>query len=211
LRFSLDSRRVRTGFLSRLHSEPEDEVASVLGEALAGRASRVPERERQSLIDAVFSRIGEAGFDAYRFRMENDLRGVPLTSGQTAILARLAGPGNERGVRYFALTVLTRSARKSDAVQETKDLLLSFLPADLPEIRDLCAGLLVELPADAEVVAALARSAREDPQWNVRYTALASLAKSADADEVRPVLTAAAEDPDERVASKARQLLSRLR
>ena len=75
-------------------------------------------------------------------------------------------------------------------------------------VRDLSARLLRTLPPDPSTLARLSSAARSDPAWNVRHQALDTLAAFGDGPLIREVLRAGTEDPDARVAARARELLA---
>jgi len=88
-------------------------------------------------------------------------------------------------MRSFALTVLGGAASHGgdEATRSARALLDSTLASDLdPALRDLSARLLSRLPADDTSVGLLAHAGREDAAWNVRYTAIETLAKTARAE-----------------------------
>jgi hypothetical protein len=144
--------------------------------------------------------------------MENDLSGLPLSAERRTALTELTGASHEFGVRSFALQILAETAEASggDAVRDTRRLLAGLLTSDLAvPARDLSARLLRSVPADDESLAALASAAHKDVAWNVRYTAIETYAKVAPAAESRALLEAAAADTDERVRTRAQELLKR--
>jgi hypothetical protein len=212
LRHSLGAGNARDSFRNRLAIEPEDGVAAILGEALVGHARRVEDPvERDRIVEEVLARASTPAFDALRFRIEDDLSGMPLPESARTTLAAMAEPASPFGERAFAFTVLARSAAAGDAtaVARTRTLLRSALAADrAAPVRDLSARLLRHLPPDPADRPVLVKAAREDPAWNVRYTALETLAKVAPT-EARPVLESAREDRDPRVADLAESLLAR--
>jgi hypothetical protein len=215
LRHSLASADAREAFLLSLGREREDAVAAVLGEALAGRAGRSGDpAERRGIVEALLARAPEEGLDAYRFRMEDDLAGVALEPDARTRLEGLAGPGSPFAVRAFALSVLARSAVASgaEAAAAARDLLAGVVARDGDAAaRDLAARLLRSLPWEEAAGAALAKAAREDAAWNVRFTALETLASYGPRPGVAAALEAAAGDSDARVAARARALRERLR
>jgi HEAT repeat protein len=214
LRHTVAEGDVRDAFLDRLPGEPADEVAQVLGETLAGRAGLTPdETDRRAIVEALVARAGEEGLDGYRFRMEDDLQRVPLESDARRALERLAGAGHSFAVRSFALTALAGSASRSgpDAEAGTRSLLVTLLGSDPdPAVRDLAARLLHRVPYDAAAAAALAKAARQDAAWNVRFTAAETLAGYGSKPGVAEALDTVASDPDARVAGRARELRAKL-
>jgi HEAT repeat protein len=113
------------------------------------------------------------------------------------------------GVRAFALTVLAGAGGGAGA--EARGLLETCLREDTDEaVRDLAARLLGNLPADDGSLAQLARASAADTAWRVRYSAVEALAASGRSAAVLPALRAASADADERVATRAKELLRRL-
>ncbi len=210
LRHSLGFPDATDGFLARLPAEEVDAVAAVLGEGLAVRARRADPAVRDQLVETVLARAAAEGSDEMRLRVENDLERIPLPAAARDRLRALAAPSRPFGDRSFALTVLAGSAAAAGGgdLAEVRGLLSEALARDAdPAARDLAARLTGTLPADDAGRAALGAAAREDAAWNVRHAALTALARLGPAEAVRPVLEAAAEDPDPRVAEQARRLL----
>jgi hypothetical protein len=215
LRHSVDAPRPREAFLAALARESTDEVATVLGEALAGWAGRTRDAaERTDVIASLLRRVPEAGLDGYRFRMENDLAEVPLGPVSRAVLRDLTAAPHPFGIRTFALNVLARGSRASgeQAGREARKLLERIVVDETDAaVRDRAARLLREVPPTSFTLTLLARTAREDAAWNVRHSAVETLATFGPRPEVLSALEAATADPDERVAAGARRSLSRLR
>jgi hypothetical protein len=215
LRHTTSQPDVRSAFAQSLRTEGEDDVALVLGESLAAWARRaVDPGERDGVLALVVDRASDERFDAYRLRIEDDLRGAPLSTADRERLRALADPARPFGFRAFALTVLAtaKSSDGADAEGDSRAFLHRTLAGDAdPAARDLCAQLLSRLPADAATVAALARAARDDTAWNVRHAAVTSLAHLGARDDVRAAIEAAQFDNDPRVAQEAREALERLR
>jgi hypothetical protein len=213
LRHSVEAADVRRAFLSALAAEPRDEVALVMGEALAGWAGGTEDRAaRAEVVRRLLGRAGDDGFDGYRFRMEDDLRRVALDLKERALLHEYALSARPFAVRSFALTVLAGSAERSgrEAEDETRALLHGLLAGDRDgAVRDLAARLLGKLPPNAESLELLAEVSRRDPAWNVRYAAVEALAASGRHPRVVAALTAASSDTDPRVAKRARALARR--
>jgi hypothetical protein len=212
LRHSLDSPDARAAFLATLARETSDEVAPVLGEALAQRAGATPDgAERDALVAALLARAGEEGLAAFRFRIENDFHRIPLGPPHRAALADLASDVHPFGTRAFALTSLANAASRGDGQAEVRALLARLVAAD-PEapVRDLAARLLGKAAPGEGDLAVLRKAAREDPAWNVRYTALEAYAARAPRETALEALREARADPDARVADLAARLLQRL-
>lgn len=215
LRHSVAQADVRESFLRRLAVEDADAVAAPLGEALAGRAARTTDpADRGEIVGALLARAGDERLDAFRFRMEDDLGNVAFDPEDRAALAALAASEHSFGVRSFALTALARSSGKAGgaAASATRSVLVGLLATDsATAVRDLAARLLRHLPADGGAVDALARAARGDAAWNVRFTALETLASYGSRPGVKEALEAACSDKDERVKNRADELLRALR
>ena len=214
LRHSTASDDVRDSFLLALGTERSDDVASVLGESLAARAGAVADAaDRGRIVTTLLGRAGEEGLDAYRFRMEDDFERVALDPAARASLRTLAEPTHAFAVRSFAFTAAARSAAVSgpEAVSEARALLLGALRGDAdPAVRDLAARLLARLPWETTTGEALAAAAKSDAAWNVRFTALETLASFGKRPGVAEALEAARKDPDSRVAERAAELLRAL-
>jgi hypothetical protein len=212
---SMASPGPRTVFIATLGSEPSDEVAAAIGEPLAewasGVGAAVPEAEREAAVGALVSRLGEPGFDTYRFQLENSFERLPLTAAQRSDLARLAGPARTFAIRSFAISALIGSVARRPSVETVnvvrRTLLLATADAD-PAIRDLAARGLGTLPQEAATSAALASLVRNDTAWNVRFTAMESFMKVAPRDDGLALLRAAKGDADSRVAERAAELLA---
>jgi HEAT repeat protein len=215
LRHSVDKTDVRESFLRRLAVEDADAVAAPLGEALAGRAARTPDpADRGEIVGALLARAGDERLDAYRFRMEDDFEGLALDPEDRAALSGLAASGRSFGVRSFALTALARSAARSGgpATAAVRSELVALLASDGSQaIRDLAARLLRRLPYETGTAEALARAARGDAAWNVRFTALETLASFGAKPVVKEALETANGDKDARVRDRAAELLRGLK
>ncbi len=214
LSHSLDRATVRTAFVGSLSSEATDAVAAALGDPLAKWAgSDGGERsERETVVVGLLARATEPTFDEYRFRLEASFERLPLSDRALADLAALVAAHRPFGTRAFALTALSKNAMRGGdrAVAVARAALDSALSdPDSAPVRDLSARLLGTLPYDARTSARLAAAVKGDPAWNVRFTALESLAKTAPRDEWLPVARAATSDPDSRVSSRAASLLGR--
>ena len=68
-----------------------------------------------------------------------------------------------------------------------------------------------EHPYEASLITRLARVAAEDPAWNVRYSALDTLATYGAKKDVLDALRRADSDPDKRVRQRAAEALVALR
>lgn len=212
LRHSLANADARRAFLSRLEREGDDDVAMVLGEALAVRAGDEAEPlARSEIVAALLRRAGEEGFDGYRFRMEDDFQRIALGPAERETLAELARGPHPFRVRSFAISALGAQAIRggAEALDETRALLGACLDDD-PEaaVRDLAARLLGKLPPDEGSLARLAQAASMDPAWRVRYAAVEALGAAGPG--ALEALRAASADPDERVAARARELTRQL-
>jgi hypothetical protein len=214
LRHSLAAADARTSFLAAVARETTDGVATVLGESLAERAGATEDAgERKVLVSALLARAGEEGLDGFRFRMENDFRRIALEAPERAVLEDLASAAKPFGVRVFAMTGLANAATRSggDAEAEIRALLERLLGRDHDSaVRDAAARLLGELPPGEGTAAVLARAARDDAAWNVRFSALDALAARAPRVTALEVMRAARSDPDARVAAEADRLLKRM-
>ncbi len=214
LRHTTHEPDTRGALLAALRAEASDDVALVLGEALAVWAGSVREEAASAeVVTALLARAGDPSLEGYRFRMENDFRRIRLTDGQRELLAEYAHPARPFEVRSFAMSVLAAAARHSGAVAmtEARTLLERYLGADREDaIRDLSARLLGTLAPDSGTITKLAAASRADRAWNVRYQALDALARFAPDSRALEALRAATADADERVASRARELLERL-
>ncbi|MHC4959199.1 MAG: HEAT repeat domain-containing protein [Planctomycetota bacterium] len=203
LRHTVASADVRSAFLAALAPEAADDVALVLGEALAVWAGGTAAgTERTAVVNALLARAGDEGLDGFRFRMENDFRRIPLDDAQAATLAHLARPGNTFAVRSFGLTVLAASAPA--AARPVLGRMLA--DDDDAAVRDLSARLLSTLPSDATSITLLVAAANSDPAWNVRYQAVDALARFRDDARALAAIRAARGDPDARVAKRAAEL-----
>jgi len=215
LRHSIVEADARSTFLAVLAAESADEVAMVLGEALAQWAGGTGDRvEREAVLARLLARAGDPGLDAYRLRMEDDFRRILVSPAQRATLRALAGTSHETGVRQFAMAALVGSAVRSgtDGVDAAGSLLTQILDQeDTPALRDHAARLMGELPSSRDRIATLARVSHGDAAWNVRWQALGSLARLARGAPLRSALEAATRDPDPRVRKRARELLARAR
>ncbi|MHC4449040.1 MAG: HEAT repeat domain-containing protein [Planctomycetota bacterium] len=215
LRHSIVEADARSTFLAVLAAESTDEVAMVLGEALAQWAGGTGDRvEQEAVLARLLARAGDPGLDAYRLRMEDDFRRILVSPAQQATLRALAGAPHETGVRQFAMAALVGSAVRSgtDGVDAAERLLTQILEQDeTTALRDHAARLMGELPSSRDRIATLARVVRGDAAWNVRWQALGSLARLARGAPLRSTLEAATRDPDPRVRKRARELLARAR
>ncbi|MEE8106506.1 MAG: HEAT repeat domain-containing protein [Planctomycetota bacterium] len=210
LRHTLKNSEVRDLFLAVLASEPADDVAGELGEALADWAGSATERERAAVVARLIERAGEVGLEGYRFRMEDDFTRLALSATDRDRIASYTEPTRPFGVRDFALRVLTSTAQRSgdEAVAFARATLTRYLQGDeQAAIRDRTAGLLGTLPRDPLTLRALAAAAKSDAAWNVRYSAVASLGRYKDAPEAKEALRAATKDKEPRVAALAKELL----
>jgi hypothetical protein len=206
LRHSLAASDARTAFVDALSSETSDVVAQELGESLVQAARSVEPTERSRVLGLVLRRAADEPLDGLRFRIEDDLQSTPLTDADRRALVALAGPAHPYARRAFAMTVLSGAAKAGGdaAVREARAVLVAALADADPPTRDLAARLFARLPSDPATDATLARLAHDDPEWNVRYTALETLAAVAPPHVARRAITAAVEDPEKRVVSKAR-------
>jgi len=210
LRHTLAVSEVRDLFLAVLASEPADDVAGELGEALADWAGSATGPERTAVVTRLIERAGEEGLEGYRFRMEDDFTRLALSATDRDRIASYTEPTRPFGVRDFALGILTSTAQRSgtDAVAFARATLTRYLQGDeQAAIRDRTAGLLGTLPRDPLTLRALAATARSDAAWNVRYSAVASLGRYKDAPEAKETLRAATKDKEPRVAALAKNLL----
>jgi len=203
LRHTTDSSEVRAAFTATLRAEADDDVAWVLGEALASWAGLHREAAEQlSIVNLLLARAGDEGLDAYRFRIENEFGRIPLDPAQVATLEELAHPARPYGVRTFALATLAASAPAS-----ARPLCERLLEGDAdPAVRDLTARLLGTLPASPETIARLAAATREDTAWNVRWQAVDALGRFRDDPRAVEAIRAAKDDADARVAEHAAEL-----
>lgn len=212
LRHSIDDVRARQDVFAALGHEPSDAVSSVLGEALASWAGRgsVPSataEERRAIVGRLLARAETPDFDAYRFQIENDFDRIPVDPHQVAELRGRVGPNRPFAIRSWALTVLVRCRKGADAAQAMHALLPALIERDRdPAMRDLAARLVRRLPVRASTLDALERAARSDAAWNVRFTALQTLAQAAPRQRVLHLSRVAARDPDPRVVQLARQI-----
>jgi len=183
LRHSLAAPDARSAFADALATEAADVVAQELGESLVQAARASPDAaERSRIHGLVLRRAGDDSLDGLRFRVEDDLAIAPLGVEERRTLADLAGSAQSYAKRAFALTVLAAGATAAgdEAVREVRNLLVQALGHDPDSaVRDLAARLLVRVPADEATIAVLARTGREDPQWNVRYSAIETLIRTA--------------------------------
>jgi hypothetical protein len=213
LRHTTSAGDVRAAFRSALQGERDDVVAQELGEALtqAMRASQ-DAAERGEVLSLVLERAGDAPLDGMRFRVEDDLSLAHLDAPHVEQLRRLAQTPTPLAQRTFALTVLANAAKRGSSVsaETVRPLLVAGLGDTDAALRDLAARLLGALPLDAQASAALAKTAKDDAAWNVRWTALGSLAAKADPAVARAALETARGDADPRVASRAVELLAGL-
>ena len=209
---SLAASPVRSAFLSVLEVESTDDVAAALGRALSAWAGRGGDaKERGAVTSALVARAAEPAFDAYRFALEDAFQRVPASPRDRFDLAALSTPDRPFGVRVFAVTALGwLASRDADAVPDVRAALLERLRDGDPAVRDLSARWLGRLPYDREAARILAVAAREDPAWNVRFTALESFARIAPREEGLALARAARADPDGRVSARAEGLVRTL-
>jgi hypothetical protein len=211
LRHSVANEDARAALLGNIDREREDDVAVETGEALAGWAASAAAADRRDVVRRLLARAGDEGLDGFRFRLEDDLSRVALPGEERAALEAYAQPSRPLSVRAFALGILAGSAERSDAVAGTRALLEHVSDADRDRaVRDLATRLLSRLPYDPGTAAHLARLARDDPEWSIRHSSLDALASFGGKREVLEALAAAAADPDERVAARARELYAKL-
>lgn len=206
---SLSRATVRSAFLDALSKEPDDGAAAALGRPLADWAGSSGElSEREAAVTALLARVGEEGFDTYRFRLESAFERLPLPERERADLTALADSDHAFAVRSFALTALGQNAIRGGerAVSSARHALLVALADEDAAVRDLAARWLGRLPYDTATAVRLAEAVRVDIAWNVRFTALESLVKTAPRVESAPVLSLAKNDSDRRVAEKAVEL-----
>ncbi|MHC4164569.1 MAG: HEAT repeat domain-containing protein [Planctomycetota bacterium] len=203
LRHSIAIAPVRSAFLSILRAESSDEVATVLGEALAVWAGGAPQgAEQTAIVATLLARAGEEGLDGYRFRMEDDFRRIPVDEAQQATLQEYARPAHAYAVRSFALAALAAAAPAA-----ARPLCEELLAQDADAaIRDLAARLLGTLPRDRRTLEALVAASRDDEAWQVRYQALGALGRFRTDGRAAAAIRAAIEDADERVAKRATEL-----
>ncbi|GEM_PF-3914634 len=207
LRHSLADPLVRDSFLSALGTEGEDRVAAPLGEALAqtyreegGKDPRIPA--------LLIRRARDPSLPVFRFQILDELRGLPLAAPQRRDLAGLAKARAPAEARRFALEVLTDARNSPEERKEVGGLLLDLMRKDRDAlVRDQAARLLRRLPPGKEIDRWLESSARTDPAWNVRWSALDSLLSRRGPTALRPLLRRAAKDRDLRVRARARQAL----
>lgn len=212
LRHSLGAPDARAAFETSLATETDDDVAQEVGEALVATAAKSGDpAERRRAVEVLLSRAAEAPLDGLRFRTENDLHDLPLEPAAFRTLVEMTDAAKPVAVRLFAWNVLAGSAKASgdDALRTARSGLVTALGTDAdPAVRDAAARLLGGLPADDAVVAALARSLRDDREWNVRHAAARSLGLAGDRPGVREALAAAARDADPRVVEQAAESLA---
>ena len=210
LRHTMHAAGVRASLLAAVRAESDDDVALVLGEALAAWAGGAAEgTETAQVVDVLLARAADAGLDGFRFRIENDFRRIGLTAGQRAVLVEYAHPARPFGVRSFALSVLAAAAVHGEATQ-TRALLERLMATDTDAaVRDLSARLLGMLALDSGTIAKLAETSRADEAWNVRYQAVDALGRFGNDPAARAALRSATGDADERVAAHARELHAR--
>lgn len=213
LRHTTSAEDVRATFRNALVGENDDAVAQELAESLTQEARHIEDAvERGQTLWLVLRRAGEPSLDGMRFRVEDDLTQVQLDADHVARLCRLAEPPAPFAQRSFALTVLGNSAKRKGSVppESARAALVAALADPDAALRDLAARLLGGLPLDAAANLALARVAKDDAAWNVRWTALDALAAKADVAVARAALETARGDADRRVASHAAELLAGL-
>jgi hypothetical protein len=214
LRHSLAAPDARVAFAEALSTEKDDAVAQELGEALVQTARESGDAaERTRLFGVVLRRAGDAGSDGLRFRVEDDLGASRLGDDERRALADMAASSQSFAKRSFALTVLARAARADGdgAVRHARGLLDDALARDAdPAVRDLAARLLAWLPAGDSSIALLAKTVVADGAWNVRFTAVETIAACAPPEVARKTLAAATQDQDSRVAARAKELAAAL-
>ena len=204
LRHSTRTPQVRTEFLAAVRAEPNDDVALVLGEALAGWAGGAGTgSERTEIVRTLLARVGDEGLDGYRFRMEDDFRRIALNESHQATLVEYAGAARPYAVRSFALATLA-----AGAPEQARGLLEDYAVGDRDTaVRDMSARLLGTLPANDATIRVLATLSRDDEAWNVRYQAVDALAAFPGNKTAAAALKAATADSDRRVADRARKAL----
>ena len=200
LRHSTMITSVRTEFVSSLQAEPSDDVAGVLGEALAVWAGATgSSAEQTSVVNTLLARAADDGFDGYRFLMEDNFRRIALDASQQATLAAYAGPTHSYAVRSFALNALSAAAPGT-----ARPLLERYVSADdNAAVRDLSAHLLGWLPESASSIRVLVAASVHDTKWSVRFQAVDALARFPKNTEAAEAIRAARQDPDPRVAKRA--------
>jgi hypothetical protein len=213
LRHTTSAEDVRTAFRSAFQGERDDAVAQELGEALTQAVRGAADAaERDATLTLVLARAGEPSLDGMRFRVEDDLSQSRLDASHVAQLRQLAQSSAPFAQRSFALTVLAHAAKRGSSVpaETARTLLVESLGDADAAVRDLAARLLGGLPLDAAASSALVRAAKDDAAWNVRFTAIETLAAKADVAVARAALETARGDADHRVASRAAELLTGL-
>jgi len=213
LRHTTSAEDVRAAFRSTFQGERDDAVAQELGESLTQAVRGAADAaERDATLTLVLARAGEPSLDGMRFRVEDDLSQSRLDASHVAQLRQLAQSSAPFAQRSFALTVLANSAKRGSSVpaETARTLLVESLGDADAAVRDLAARLLGGLPLDAAASSALVRAAKDDAAWNVRFTAIETLAAKADVAVARAALETARGDADRRVASRAAELLAGL-
>lgn len=208
LRHSLGAPDVVAAFRDTLREERADAPLSEVAEALAVRARSVPEQESGEFLRDLVRRATETGLDATRFRVIDDLHRVPQPPDVTSRLQEIAFGEHEFAVRLFALDLLAAGAASQDgrSVEPARETLSRVLELSADDaLRDNAARLLRTLPANERSQQVLVRAVAEDRAWNVRYTALESLA-ALHSPALASALEAANRDGDERVRALAAEL-----
>ncbi len=210
LRHSLTNPEVREAFADTLVHEKDYGNQANLSEALARISADLPLEQKQALASRLLDRAVQPDGFAIRLKVESPLKGLPLDEPQQNLLANLATSPDlaDSSTRRFALALLA----DQHALGDNANPILWKAATDDPEPA-IRAAAIEHLrshpvpPSPSRLIPIL----DSDPDWNVRYAAVETLAHIPSEDEAHNALnalkTAARQDPHPEVAARARAIL----
>ncbi|MFT4513138.1 MAG: hypothetical protein ACI89X_003365 [Planctomycetota bacterium] len=207
MQFSVGNEFSRTRFRTALASEMDDSVAALIGQSLGQWTRRRLGAEALHVVGEVVQAADRPGFDEYRLRLETALHEASFDPTTMTQLRSWSQEGMSFELRSFAYSVLLGQRSVDEA---TRQQLVNAARNDPDRaIRDYAARSLANLPTGSDSRDVLLHMFDHSPDWSLRSTALTSLARLLTAPDRAQLLLRAANDPDARIARKAKRLSGR--
>ena len=210
LRHSLANPNVRNAFAQTLSNEGDYGNQANLSEALARISEKLPVEEKAEMASRLLERALQPDGFAIRLKVETPLKGVPLDASQQNLLANLATSPDlaDSSTRKFALSLLANQHAQGD---RANPILWTAATGDPePTIRAAAIEHLRSHPVPPSP-SRLIPILDADPDWNVRYAAVETLARIPSEEEAHNALnalkTAALNDPHPQVSARAWSIL----
>jgi len=211
MRHSLNQTPIRNAFLATLRWETDPGNQANLAEALARQAIKLPADSVKETVSLLLELATKPDALNIRMKILSPLQGLPINKSQQDRLTNLASNPDlaNSTTRQFALSLL--ASRNIQANQPNPILWQSASNDPDPTVR---AAAIEHIrnhpipPSPSRVVPIL----DSDPDWNVRYAAVETLARIPSEDEAHNALNAlkntARNDPNPEVAGRARSILN---